>query len=97
MIQKLDEEDYRSRKFLDASSYAKVTKECETRLVSDHISFLHGECREIVKKEKRGGKCPKRGRRDRKHLGPACSCFVRNKPKKRYSRSIQVGFCTICT
>ena len=55
MIQKLDEEDYRSRKFLDESSYAKVTKECETRMVSDHLSFLHAECKDIVKKEKRDG------------------------------------------
>ena len=56
MLAKLDEENFRSRKFLNASSYSKVTRECESRMIADHLQFLHGECREMVQKEKRHGK-----------------------------------------
>ena len=52
---KLDNEDFRSRKFLHPSSYNKVTHECQQRMVADHLQFLHGECREMVKNEKRKG------------------------------------------
>ena len=55
MILKLDNEDFRSRKFLHPSSYNKVTHECQQRMVADHLQFLHGECREMVKNEKRKG------------------------------------------
>ena len=47
----------RSRKFLHPSSYSKVTRECEQRMIADHLQFLHGECREMVSKEKRKGEC----------------------------------------
>ncbi|KAI0211701.1 Cullin-2 [Lamellibrachia satsuma] len=53
VIQKLNEEDLRSRKFLHPSSYSKVKRECEQRMMADHLQFLHGECREMVQKEKR--------------------------------------------
>ncbi|ESP02261.1 hypothetical protein LOTGIDRAFT_207667 [Lottia gigantea] len=53
IIQKLDTEDFRSRKFLHPSSYTKVTQECQQRAVADHLQFLHGECREMVQNEKR--------------------------------------------
>ena len=55
VIQRLDEEGMRSRKFLNPSSYAKVTHECEQRMIADHLQFLHGECRAMVRKEKRHG------------------------------------------
>ncbi|ELT99573.1 hypothetical protein CAPTEDRAFT_175514 [Capitella teleta] len=53
VIQRLDDEDMRSRKFLHPSSYCKVTKECEQKMVADHLAFLHSECRNMVAKEKR--------------------------------------------
>ena len=56
VINRLDDENMRSRKFLHPSSYDKVTRECEARMVADHLQFLHGECREMVQKEKRKGK-----------------------------------------
>lgn len=55
MIQRLDDEDMRSRKFLHPSSYSKVTRECEQKMIADHLQFLHGECHEMVQKEKRHG------------------------------------------
>ena len=57
VIQKLDEENMRSRKFLHSSSFELVTRECEARYVTDHLDFLHSECRDIVQKEKRAGAC----------------------------------------
>ncbi|XP_050388623.1 cullin-2 [Patella vulgata] len=53
VIQRLDNEDFRSRKFLHPTSYAKVTNECQMRCVADHLQFLHGECREMVQSERR--------------------------------------------
>ncbi|XP_052251215.1 cullin-2-like isoform X2 [Dreissena polymorpha] len=51
VIKKLQEEDFRSRKFLHPSSYNKVTHECQERMVGDHLFFLHGECHDMVKTE----------------------------------------------
>jgi len=51
VIQLLDDENLRSRKF--HLSYTKVKKECEQRMIADHLQFLHGECREMVQKERR--------------------------------------------
>ena len=45
VIQRIDSENVRSRKFLYPSSYTKVTYECEQRMVGDHLSFLHSECK----------------------------------------------------
>ena len=56
VIKKLQEEDFRSRKFLHPSSYGKVTHECQQRMVADHLLFLHGECPEMVQTEKLIGK-----------------------------------------
>ena len=55
VIQRIDDECMRSRKFLNPSSYAKVTHECQQRMIADHLQFLHGECRAMVHKEKRHG------------------------------------------
>jgi cullin 2 len=49
---RLQEEQLRVRKFLHHSSYSKVTRETEARLVEDHLEFLQGECRLMVKEEK---------------------------------------------
>lgn len=53
VIQKLNEEDMRARRYLHASSYAKLSSECHKRLVSDHLSVLHGECKHMVEGDKR--------------------------------------------
>lgn len=53
VIQRLDDENLRSRKYLHPSSYAKVTQECEQRMVADHLQFLHGECKLMVQQEKK--------------------------------------------
>ncbi|BFZ01433.1 hypothetical protein BsWGS_04472 [Bradybaena similaris] len=53
VIQRLDNENFRSRKFLHSTSYAKVTQEVQARMVADIIDFLHGECKEMVEHEKR--------------------------------------------
>lgn len=55
VIQRLDNENLRSRKFLHPSSYTKVTRECEQRTVADHLQFLHGECKDMVQHERRNG------------------------------------------
>lgn len=52
VLKKVQEEEFRSRKFLHPSSYVKVTIECQQRMVADHLMFLHGECREMVQTEK---------------------------------------------
>ncbi|XP_016375083.1 cullin-2 [Sinocyclocheilus rhinocerous] len=39
--------------FLKPSSYAKVIHECQQRMVADHLQFLHGECQNIIRQEKR--------------------------------------------
>ena len=48
---RLDEEVLRARKFLDVSSYEKVARECETKLVTDHQSMMQIECEKMVKNE----------------------------------------------
>ena len=51
VIQRIDSENVRSRKFLYPSSYTKVTFECEQRMVGDHLPFLHSECKGMVERE----------------------------------------------
>merc|ERR1719188_2738187 len=51
VIQRIESENVRSRKFLYPSSYQKVTTECEQRMVGDHLTFLHSECKQMVEKE----------------------------------------------
>ena len=53
VIARLDEENLRSRKFLHPSSYSKVTHECQMQMIANPLEFLHGECKEMVKKELR--------------------------------------------
>lgn len=53
VIQRIEAEDVRSRKFLYPSSYQKVTSECEQRMVGDHLSYLHSECKPMVGGERR--------------------------------------------
>ncbi|CAH1788629.1 unnamed protein product [Owenia fusiformis] len=53
VIHRLDDENLRSRKFLHASSYRKVTQECEQRMIADHLEFLHSECKSMVKQEQK--------------------------------------------
>lgn len=60
MLQRLDDENFRSRKYLHPSSYPKVTQECEQRMVADHLQFLHGECKRMVQQEDRKGKLNER-------------------------------------
>ncbi|XP_062517542.1 cullin-2-like [Corticium candelabrum] len=50
---RLQEEQLRVRKFLHHSSFAKVTRETEARLVEDQLDILQGECRIMVKDEKK--------------------------------------------
>ncbi|XP_038044511.1 cullin-2-like [Patiria miniata] len=51
VLQRLQEENFRSRKFLHPSSYNKVMHECQMRMVADHMVFLHGECKNMVRNE----------------------------------------------
>jgi len=51
VIQRIESENKRSRKFLYPSSFSKVTSECEQRMVGDHLGVLHAECRPMVDKE----------------------------------------------
>ncbi|XP_054166315.1 cullin-2-like isoform X2 [Oppia nitens] len=53
VLAKLDAENLRSRSFLHSSSYPRVTAECESRMVGDHLSFLQSECRSMVQNEAR--------------------------------------------
>ncbi|XP_076327537.1 cullin-2-like isoform X2 [Tachypleus tridentatus] len=53
VLQRLDSENLRSRKFLHPSSYPRVTEECEQRMVADHLQFLHGECVTMVQQERK--------------------------------------------
>lgn len=46
----------RCRKYLHPSSYGKVIHECQQRMVADHLQFLHAECHNIIRQEKRSGK-----------------------------------------
>ncbi|XP_063964684.1 cullin-2-like [Lytechinus pictus] len=53
VLQRLQEEQLRSRKFLHPSSYDRVLEECQKRMVADHMSLLQSECRMMVRHEKR--------------------------------------------
>ncbi|CAF3459379.1 unnamed protein product [Rotaria sp. Silwood1] len=47
----IDDEEFRSRKFLNSTSYSKVYNECLQRLVCDHFDTLKSECNELIVKE----------------------------------------------
>ncbi|CAF98768.1 unnamed protein product, partial [Tetraodon nigroviridis] len=55
VLGRLKDEEMRCRKYLHPSSYAKVIHECQQRMVADHLHFLHGECQNIIRQEKRDG------------------------------------------
>lgn len=50
-LARLNDENLRSRRFLNPSSYTKVNSECQKRLVEDYLSFLHSECKDLIKNE----------------------------------------------
>ncbi|CAF4304278.1 unnamed protein product, partial [Rotaria magnacalcarata] len=43
--------EFRSRKFLNPTSYIKVKNECLQRLVCDHFDTLKNECNELITRE----------------------------------------------
>ncbi|XP_058830462.1 cullin-2 [Topomyia yanbarensis] len=53
VIKKLDEENKRALKYLHNSSLTKLRKECEQRMITDHLEYLYSECNEMVSLEKR--------------------------------------------
>ena len=52
----IDDEEFRSRKFLNPTSYKKVYKECLQCLVCDHFETMKRECDGLVEKEDLDGK-----------------------------------------
>nr|XP_045006316.1 cullin-2 isoform X2 [Jaculus jaculus] len=53
VLGRLKDEEIRCRKYLNPSSYTKVTHECQQRMVADHLQFLHAECHHIIRQEKK--------------------------------------------
>uniref|UniRef100_A0A8C2YNM0 Cullin 2 n=1 Tax=Chinchilla lanigera TaxID=34839 RepID=A0A8C2YNM0_CHILA len=53
VLGRLKDEEIRCRKYLNPSSYTKVTHECQQRMVADHLQFLHAECHNIIRQEKK--------------------------------------------
>lgn len=53
VIAKIDEELFRARKFLHASSLPKVSQRCEYHMVVEHLSFLNSECLNMVQGERK--------------------------------------------
>lgn len=53
VLQRLDSEILRSRKYLHVSSHAKVSEVCEEEMVANHLDFLHAECQRMVISESR--------------------------------------------
>ncbi|XP_009068162.1 PREDICTED: cullin-2-like, partial [Acanthisitta chloris] len=53
VLGRLKDEEMRCRKYLHPSSYGKVIHECQQRTVADHLQFLHAECHNIIRQEKR--------------------------------------------
>ena len=51
VLQRRDEEDLRSRKFLHASSYSKVRSEIEKIMIANHLAAIHNECPTMVQQE----------------------------------------------
>jgi cullin 2 len=48
VLQRRDEEDLRSRKFLHASSYSKVRSEIEKIMIANHLAAIHNQCPKMV-------------------------------------------------
>ena len=53
VLVKLEAENRRSQKYLHHSSFAKVKFECEARMVADHLSFTHCDCKRMVAEDQR--------------------------------------------
>ena len=53
VLMRIDAENIRSRKYLHASSYSRVTAECQARMVADHLTVLHSECKIMVADDRR--------------------------------------------
>lgn len=53
VIKTLEEENRRALKFLHHSSVAKLRKQCEECMITNHLDFLYSECIEMVSQEKR--------------------------------------------
>nr|XP_012419379.1 PREDICTED: LOW QUALITY PROTEIN: cullin-2-like [Odobenus rosmarus divergens] len=53
VLGRLKDEEIRCRKYLHPSSYTKVIHECQQRMVADHLQFLHAECQNIIRQEKK--------------------------------------------
>uniref|UniRef100_A0A452UPU6 Cullin 2 n=1 Tax=Ursus maritimus TaxID=29073 RepID=A0A452UPU6_URSMA len=53
VLGRLKDEEIRCRKYLHPSSYTKVIHECQQRMVADHLQFLHAECHNIIRQEKK--------------------------------------------
>ena len=54
-LARLNEENLRSRRFLNPSSYIKVNQEVQKKLVEDNLAFLHAECKDLIKNEVKPG------------------------------------------
>lgn len=53
VLKRLDDENKRAHKFFHGSSIPKLRQECEQRMITDHLAFLHSDCKEMVSQEKR--------------------------------------------
>lgn len=53
VIAKIEEELFRARKFLHASSLPKVSHRCEFHMVAEHLPFLYSECLNMVQGERK--------------------------------------------
>ncbi|XP_014400932.1 PREDICTED: cullin-2 isoform X2 [Myotis brandtii] len=53
VLGRIKDEEIRCRKYLHPSSYTKVIRECQQRMVADHLQFLHAECHNIIRQEKK--------------------------------------------
>ncbi|XP_060534428.1 cullin-2 [Cylas formicarius] len=51
---KIEEELFRTRRFLHHTSLAKLANRCETHMVAEHLQFLYSECQNMVKYERKG-------------------------------------------
>ncbi|UJR20964.1 hypothetical protein I4U23_024070 [Adineta vaga] len=47
----IDDEEFRSRKYLNSTSYPKTNHECLQRLVCDHLNVIIKECDDFILKE----------------------------------------------
>lgn len=50
-LQYMTDENILCKKYLNASSFEKVVREYQLRLVQDHLLFLHNECRVLIQRE----------------------------------------------